>query len=1651
MFSKIRRKLLLILTMVLLCFALSLVANAQTYNGNCGVNGDNLTWTFDTETGILEISGEGAMKDFDGTSPWFKYRESIKYIEIHDGVTSLGNNAFEFTKCEYIEIPKSVKSIGSLSVFGTSLKSITVADENDYLVSINGVLFSKDKTTLIKYPASKLGSYYSVPNSVKTISREAFCYSQLSNITIPESVNYISVHAFLACDRLSTVNLSTGLKTIDNGAFAACQSLTNITIPSTVYYISNQTFSNCKNLKEINVSGDNSTYSSIDGIVYSKDQTKLLMYPVGKQELEFIVPDKTVVIGSYAFKNAILEEIKLSDNLETIQSYAFEYCENLKVADLPSGLKNIEKYAFNGCQNLQKVVLPNGIERIGIGAFSGCYKITSLNIPDNTIVEIAAFSSCKSLRTVSVGSSVVFYEKEGVAGVGVFENCESLTTITIGENVTKIPVAFAYSCENLTKVVLPSSITEIKSDAFGSCDKFNLYYLSSRNDWTKIYFSGIVSAFSGSEPTIYYLEQGYTFRIDKTTNYGKDYYGSVIVDCETSISGDNVLPTSLGGYKVTTLEGSVFSGCNNLTGINIHKDVILIDCSAFTSCSALKYIDISEKNPYYASIDGVFFDKTCETLLKYPQAKSTLRYAIPEGVVTIYSGAINSCANLRNVEIPASVANIATPIFSGCDSLRNIIVSDNNFSFYSVDGVLFDALTNTLIKYPAGKTETTYTIPDGTETISSQAFYPCTKITHLNIPESLLKINSFAFSGKNLFSKGSVTSITYDGSPDSWKCINVSSGNTCITSATLTCLKENHDSSYITVEYKEWNDLSTDTDSYILDHYIFYESGKTDFLQQYKSFYSTIWEEENGKRMFPSVYWKVLGDLGEIMTFKFNDLTINASYYDLFVADLVLAMNNVTKTDKFSVTAAKEYDKYYSSVKNLLKTTKEWEEATADGLVLDIEIEGFLTKPGYKLNDNTSKALEKIFKSVFTNHKGAFTKIFNLADSASQMCNYISTGADIVNAFKKAYDTYIIVETFKTLDEDFYNICDSIAYQLSQENFNWSNEFLKSVNKYKAQASNDGAMFSSLLECNIEMLNIAYELTLKDVLKNASYTLVAKMLNCSTASLNIVAASYNFTYAILDSALKNGAKSDYYSLMYYAAPVEKALRTITKNKGIALKSDFLYNKDNSYNSAKVFDLSYNMWRCTNMYLYECAYNFLAAQKIYDEMSLATQYKAYWNNFKCHKGMATVSSDKIVTVNCPVDIYVYDANKDVVLSIENEIVTHRNDNISVMLSDGKKMFSYPAYEEYFIDIKARESGTMEYYIAEVQDDMVVRTIEFYDLPLTPECVYSGSIPYESDMDSIEYQLVINKKEILSDYDTSVSTTCETNGHNFADWSYVASLNADELDYEQRVCSVCGKAEKRTVHSEHTILLLGNIKEATCSEEGYSGDTYCALCGEIVINGNIVPSIEHQYTTSEKQPTCTETGTITYTCDCGETYTEITEVKDHTDSEWIVDSDATCTVEGSKHIECTVCGTTTKTEALSATGHTDSEWIVDINSTCTTYGLKHIECTVCEATVKTETIAKLPHNYNSVVTEATCEKGGYTTFTCVCGDTYIGDKTPVKDHSYEEGVCTTCGENKIDNCSCNCHKDGFMGFIWKIINFFQKLFKTNQICSCGVKHW
>ena len=187
--------------------------------GNCG---DNVTYSFDESTGVLTISGTGDMKQWpEYDSPWCADTR-IKTLIIDEGVTSIGDRAFQdcrnlsnvklpnsltliyndaFSNCTSLAsviIPDSVTSIGDDAFLGCiSLKSIEISDNNKNYSSVDGVLFNKNKSVLVIYPAGKTDSVYSIPNSVTSIGNSAFSEcTNLSNITITDSVISIGDLAF---------------------------------------------------------------------------------------------------------------------------------------------------------------------------------------------------------------------------------------------------------------------------------------------------------------------------------------------------------------------------------------------------------------------------------------------------------------------------------------------------------------------------------------------------------------------------------------------------------------------------------------------------------------------------------------------------------------------------------------------------------------------------------------------------------------------------------------------------------------------------------------------------------------------------------------------------------------------------------------------------------------------------------------------------------------------------------------------------------------------------------------------------------------------------------------------------------------------------------------------------------------------------------------------------------------------------------------------------------------------------------------------------------------------------------------------------------------------------------------------------------------
>jgi len=235
-------------------------------------------------------------------------------------------------------------------------------------VEENGVLFNKDKTVLLKYNCDKKSSTYKIPDSVMSIRKQAFYYcTRVKSVIIPNSVTSIGEQAFYYCIKLKNIQIPKSVTSIGSYAFGECMSLTNILVDEA-----------------------NNDFSSVDGVLFDKKQTKLIIYPSAK-------------IG---------ENYKIPDSVTSIDDYAFSNCSSLKTITIPSSVTRIGEGAFLKCTALTKIAIPTSVTSIGNIAFDGCSSLETITIP-------------AASRLTSIGSSA-------------FRYCSSLTSITIPSSVTSI-------------------------------------------------------------------------------------------------------------------------------------------------------------------------------------------------------------------------------------------------------------------------------------------------------------------------------------------------------------------------------------------------------------------------------------------------------------------------------------------------------------------------------------------------------------------------------------------------------------------------------------------------------------------------------------------------------------------------------------------------------------------------------------------------------------------------------------------------------------------------------------------------------------------------------------------------------------------------------------------------------------------------------------------------------------------------------------------------------------------------------------------------------------------------------------------------------------------------------------------------------------
>ncbi len=719
-----RKRLLSILLVACLMVGmvpLSAMAAEEVVSGTCG---ENLTWVLDSD-GVLTISGTGAMSDFPSFAPWDSSRNSITSVHIGDGITNIGDYAFQ--------------ACGGLT----------------------GV---------------------TIPNGITSIGESAFAHCEsLVTIEIPDTVTSIDRYAFNHCSSLTHLILSDGVTSIGDHAFVNCGSLTGITIPASVASIGDRVFEYCDKLANIDVTSGNLNFQSREGILYDKALTELIRCP-GAKTGSVRIPDGVTSIHDYAFSNcSSLTSVTIPGSVTSINDHAFSKCSSLTSVTISNGVTSIGERAFWLCSSLVNVTIPDSVTSIDMYAFYACDSLTSVTIPGSvTVIKADAFGSCDKLANIDVVSENLNYRSHdgvlynkaqteliccpsGKTGSytipdsvtrisgSAFANCSSLTSVTIPSSVASIGSDAFYNCSSLTTMTIPNSVTAIDSSTFSDCS--SLTDVTIGNKVTSIgqhAFRGCNSLTNLTLPDSISSIADYAL-VDciNLTNIqvssGNAYFQSQdgvlfnkaltkLICCPAGKSGRYVVPDS-----ITSIGIGAFRGCEGLTGVTIPASVTSMGIYAFSLCSGL-----TSAGPVSGEYCIEFGWETAIPENAFYGCDSLTSAMIPKGITSIGKNAFAYCEGLVTVEIPDTVTSIGNGALQGCRSV------------------------------------TSMTIPATVTGIEENVFWNCYSMTDITFLGCLTDIKAQAFAMCS-----GLTDVYYHDTEESWRQINIGFVNSDLTEANI--------------------------------------------------------------------------------------------------------------------------------------------------------------------------------------------------------------------------------------------------------------------------------------------------------------------------------------------------------------------------------------------------------------------------------------------------------------------------------------------------------------------------------------------------------------------------------------------------------------------------------------------------------------------------------------------------------------------------------------------------------------------------------------------------------------------------------------------------------------------------------------------------
>jgi len=412
--------------------------------------------------------------------------ESVVWNDTQYSVVAIGEYAFASCWAKTLSIPASVVSINNY--YGCNdMTAILVDEQNPSYCSVDGVLFNKEVTQILKYPADRPDKTYNIPSTVTAVGDYAFMYCcNLQEIILSPVVESIGHQSFDGCSSLISMDFPDSVKFIDDFAMSGCISLQTVSIGKSLSKIvGGNPFYNCSSLVDINVDKENESFCSIEGVLYRNldaAELELVTFPLGRNADLYSFPDRTTAIGSSAFYNCkTLSDLVLPNTVKKIGHSAFWY-SSLKSITIPASVSEFDDFHFfSSCNELSEIIVSK--ENPVFSSIDGILynkNITSilrcpeacpaieLNIPEgvSTIVD-HAFDGCKKIEKINIPETVTSIESYA------FYYLTSLKSIIIPNTVEIIEQYVLLMCENLQDVTIGAYVKEIKDSAFNYDKKIN--------------------------------------------------------------------------------------------------------------------------------------------------------------------------------------------------------------------------------------------------------------------------------------------------------------------------------------------------------------------------------------------------------------------------------------------------------------------------------------------------------------------------------------------------------------------------------------------------------------------------------------------------------------------------------------------------------------------------------------------------------------------------------------------------------------------------------------------------------------------------------------------------------------------------------------------------------------------------------------------------------------------------------------------------------------------------------------------------------------------------------------------------------------------------------------------------------------------------